>query len=224
MNCPGCGKALIADFSSCAYCGAEHLSDGEGIRLVQLFGAVETGKRIHAYAQERIHTIGRNLGFESTLEYECWNLVKPGRRSFIDVVWGLGSKLVAGFEVKPKKTNVGILTTRKDVLKLQKLVALEKFVVNVSELTGRANFFRITAATVARPKSSYLTEARIRYPRAFEAWTSEEDRTLQDEYERGLPLLWLAETHQRKPTAIQARLVKLGSILPDSHDENGNAV
>ncbi len=166
MNCPGCGKALIADFSSCAYCGAEHLSDGEGIRLVQLFGAVETGKRIHAYAQERIHTIGRNL----------------------------------------------------------ELVALEKFVVNVSELTGRANFFRITAATVARPKSSYLTEARIRYPRAFEAWTSEEDRTLQDEYERGLPLLWLAETHQRKPTAIQARLVKLGSILPDSHDENGNAV
>ncbi len=214
MICPKCQMELITYFFDCPHCGLQLKSDSGTSQLAALFGRVETGGSIHLHAQYRLMLLGRELSFVSQLEFEVQDLVKEGRRSFIDVVWSHLEKVVAAFEIKPKKTDVSVLTTHKDILKLQNFNAREKFIVNVSELTGMACFFKVTPLTSPRPKSySKFSALRARYPRAYETWTEQEDVELQDQYGEGLPLMSLAKLHQRQPEAIQSRLVRLGLAL-----------
>ncbi len=44
------------------------------------------------------------------------------------------------------------------------------------------------------------------------AWTTEEDARLVDEYDRGMDITTIAKTHERTSWAIQSRLLKLGKI------------
>jgi len=194
-----------------------HLPDAS--KLAQLFGAVGIGREyFHSRAQGRICEIGRDLGFKTIQEFEVQSLVEFGRRSFIDVVWVSDAGLIAAFEIKPKKTYLETITTHKDVAKLQNLDAYEKFIVNASELTGKAYFHKVSATTIPRPKTYSIVRTRTRYPRAYETWTEAEDQQLIDEYRKRVPVLSLAAWHQRQPSAIQSRLVRLGLIRPRGLD------
>jgi len=61
-------------------------------------------------------------------------------------------------------------------------------------------------------KAYTVEEIRHDYPRAYEKWTPEEDKTLTDRYKKGITLSQLAKMHQRKSGAIRSRLRKLGLL------------
>ena len=51
------------------------------------------------------------------------------------------------------------------------------------------------------------------HPRAWTKWTEEEKDALRNEYESGLALKEIALLHERSVSAIQAELLKLGTII-----------
>lgn len=61
---------------------------------------------------------------------------------------------------------------------------------------------------------------RSRFPRAFQKWSEEEDKTLLEEYrkqlESGHPTSWggLSDRLGRNPNALKIRLERLGEVLP----------
>ncbi len=100
-TCKNCGKEVIDEFKTCLHCGLELPSSETGnVKLSALFGAISTrGIGFHLRAQERMCEIGRRLGCETMIEFEASTLVSPDRKSFIDVIWRLGNKIVAAFEI-----------------------------------------------------------------------------------------------------------------------------
>lgn len=65
------------------------------------------------------------------------------------------------------------------------------------------------------PQPEYVTKVRETYPHAYERWTSEEERVLQDRFAQGDSVATLAVSLQRQPGAIRARLRKLGLLVED---------
>ncbi len=74
----------------------------------------------------------------------------------------------------------------------------------------------------ARPETGRLNEARREYPRAYESWSSEEERQLEGLNDAGLDIATIAERLGRQPSAIESRLTRLGRAdndkpLGDTH-------
>ena len=159
-SCPKCHRDSPAEYKYCPICGSQLSLSLDGIRLAKLFGGVESGKGVHRLAQARLWTMGRELGFYSTMEYGVPDLTKEGRRSYVDVVWKSKNGIAFAFEIRRKLHDLDLVTTLKDTNKLQNLLAQKKFVVNVSEITGKAYFCEISdelTATVSEP----ILQARI---------------------------------------------------------------
>jgi hypothetical protein len=117
----------------------------DAVELSELFGNVETRcKSVHKAAQLRLMEMGRKFGFGVLSEYMVPDLVTTGRTSYIDVVWISQSAVLAAFEIRRKKKNLDIATSRKNIMKLLKLRAQERFIVNVSATTGRAYFHNVS--------------------------------------------------------------------------------
>jgi len=76
------------------------------------------------------------------------SLVVGGRTSYIDVVWLSEDRVVAAFEIRSKSRELDVVTTRKDMAKLRVLNPLEKFIVNVSKISGSAYFHKLTDAAL----------------------------------------------------------------------------
>jgi hypothetical protein len=228
-SCPKCSVDIPTEYKYCPHCGSQLLLSLDGILLAKLFGEVDPRKGVHSLAQTRLWTIGKELGFYSTMEYGVPDLTKDGRRSYIDVVWKSRNGIEFAFEVRRKIHDLDLVTTIKDTNKLQNLIARKKFVVNVSEITGRAYFCEISdepTAPVSEPiprmtfesssknmeqKKAYsVAVIRQSHPRAYEKWTDAEDTELTNNYREGLSTLQLAERHKRKRGAISSRLRKLG--------------
>jgi hypothetical protein len=196
---------------------------------VKLFGEVEPRKGVHWLAQLRLWTLGKELGFFSTIEYGVPDLTKEGRRSYIDVVWKSRNGIEFAFEIRRKIHDLDLVTTTKDTNKLKNLLARRKFVVNVSELTGKAYFceisdesttpvsepipqmrFNSSSKNMEQEKAYSVAEIRQRHPRAYEEWTDAEDSELSNNYREGFSISQLAERHKRELGAIRSRLRKLG--------------
>ena len=227
-SCPNCFRNVTAEYKYCPSCGSELSLSLDGVLLAKLFGEVKPGKEVHNLAQRRLWTIGRELGFYSIMEYGVPDLTKEGRRSYIDVVWKSKYGIEFAFEIRRKIHDLDLVTTLKDTNKLQNLIAKRKFVVNVSETTGKAYFCEIPnepTPPVSEPSSpatiesfsnmqtkkvSTLAEIRNQHPRAYEKWTDAEDSELSRNYRDGLSVSQLAEMHQRQSSAICSRLRKLG--------------
>jgi hypothetical protein len=199
--------------------------------LAKLFGGVEPRKGVHRLAQSRLWTIGKELGFFSTIEYGVPDLTEEGRRSYIDVVWKSRNGIEFAFEIRGKIHDLDLVTTIKGTSKLENLSARRKFVVNVSELTGKAYFCEIsdestTAVSEFNPqmesspfyknmeqKKTYdVAEIRLSDARAYKKWTDAEDLELSNNYREGFSTSQLAERHRRRRGAIRSRLRRLGLI------------
>jgi hypothetical protein len=87
--------------------------------------------------------IGKALGYFVIAEYEVPNLVTNGRVSKIDVVWLAGNRIEVAFEVRMKRKELDIPTSKKDKEKLERLDAYEKFFVNASKITGKTYVFQM---------------------------------------------------------------------------------
>ena len=114
--------------------------------LSKTFGRIQPGKDVRLKAEEKIWKMGLDLGFKAYTEYEALNLFGDGYKRFISVIWKEGNEIKAAFQIRRKKTNLQFAESQKDRLKLDKLVATEKYLVNISEKTGEAIFFRVTDA------------------------------------------------------------------------------
>ena len=227
--CPRCSKETQIDCKFCPYCGSQLSLSLDGILLAKLFGGVEPRRGVHDLAQERLWTLGKELGFYSIKEYGIPDLTKDGRRSYIDVIWKSKNGIEFAFEIRRKMRDLDIVTTVKDTNKLQCLVASRKFVVNVSEITGKAYFCEISnepnqplwkpiPQATCEPISNHgenqkaysVAEIRKKHLRAYEKWTDAEDSELSESYHEGLSVYELADRHQREKGAIHSRLKKLG--------------
>lgn len=62
------------------------------------------------------------------------------------------------------------------------------------------------------PTHAQLEELRKIYPRAYEPWTTQEDRQLNTEFKESVVLNEIASAHGRKRGAIRSRLKKLGLL------------
>lgn len=229
MICPKCGKETQIEYKFCPYCGSKLSLSLDGILLAKLFGNVEPRTGVHNLAQARLWTLGKELGFYSIMEYGVPDLTKEGRRSYIDIVWKSKHGIEFAFEIRRKMRDLDLVTTVKDTNKLQSLIAKRKFVVNVSEKTGKAYFCEIPNELTppvskltpqarieppiqyAEPKKAYsVAEIRKKHLRAYRKWTDAEDLELLKNYREGLSISELAERHQRQESAISSRLWKLG--------------
>jgi hypothetical protein len=228
-SCSKCSRDTPSEFKYCPYCGSQLSLSFDGILLAKLFGKVEPRKGVHRLAQLRLWTMGKELGFFSTTEYGVPDLTKEGRISYIDVVWKSRNGIEFAFEIRRKIHDLDLVTTIKDTNKLRNLLARKKFVVNISELTGKAYFceisdeptppvsepiprmtFELSSKNREQNKAYSIAEIRQRHPRAYQKWTDVEDSELSNSYQDGLSTFQLAERHQRKQGAIRSRLRKLG--------------
>jgi len=123
------------------------LDSGE---LCKQFGRVrtDTDVTVHNLARSRICEMGRHHGYDSIAEYCVPSLVLGGRTSYIDVVWLSKNTIVAAFEIRAKNRELDVVTTRKDTAKLCALNPPEKFIVNVSKISGKAYFHKLTDAAL----------------------------------------------------------------------------
>ena len=67
-------------------------------------------------------------------------------------------------------------------------------------------------ASLTKGKVYDVKEVRCEYPQAYQPWTAEDDHKLSVKYRQGLTVPELSELFQRKPSAIQSRLRKIGVI------------
>lgn len=200
-------------------------------------GRVQPGKDVRQQLEFKLQKMGSDVGFSSYTWYEVPNLLRDGRNRFISVIWKTGSQIEVAFQVRRKRLNPEIVTSHKDKSKMLSLISKEKYIVNVSERTGEAYFFKVTASncTVAgepEHKDSLRIEdrekhtldvIRIKHPRAYESWTLAEDSELERGYREGSPVSILAQTHQRQKGAIRSRLKKLGLLGPQDSLKTSNA-
>lgn len=61
-------------------------------------------------------------------------------------------------------------------------------------------------------KLDTLEKIRLKYPRAYEKWTDDEDTRLRVGHDKGLSIRLLSEMFQRQPSAIRSRLRKLSIV------------
>jgi hypothetical protein len=73
---------------------------------------------------------------------------------------------------------------------------------------------RILSGSVA-PKQTRLEKVREKHPRAYERWTSDEERSLEERFREGVSVSELARLHERQRGAIKARLIRLGLLEPE---------
>jgi hypothetical protein len=71
-----------------------------------------------------------------------------------------------------------------------------------------------TIASTGPPKAYAVSEIREEHPRAYEAWSSDEDDRLRHLFRSGMAVQDVATTLQRQPGAIRSRLAKLGLVPP----------
>ena len=65
---------------------------------------------------------------------------------------------------------------------------------------------------IGEGKAYDVEQIRREYPKAYAKWTEEEDTRLRYEHAQGRTVNELAESFQRKPSAIRSRLRKLGLL------------
>jgi len=83
----------------------------------------------------------------------------------------------------------------------------------IRALMGLLHSLELAAVTPAK------TERRRDLPaNTGKPWTEADDQTLAASYDAGTPVPELARTHGRTPTAIRARLHRLGRIQEDAFD------
>lgn len=63
-----------------------------------------------------------------------------------------------------------------------------------------------------RQKPPDFAKIRKRYPRAYKAWDSDEDKELRQELDSSLPLIEIAHRHKRPQSAIKSRIKYLENL------------
>ena len=95
------------------------------------------------------------------------------------------------------------------------LTFLEQYVT----AEGRISLDHVIQITASAGRIVNLSKVREQHPRAFMAWKTTEETRLIEEFRSGMPVEEIARHHQRKVTAIQKRLIKLGLIQASDRED-----
>ncbi len=190
----------------------------EACTLHDLLGTIEceNGQR-HLLVQKKLARIGKRIGYTPVIEYKAG--VYDGRQDTIDVVWLSKHRIVAAFEVRMRKFKLSTTRAQKDIRKLVRIKAEDRFLINVSRITGSNYVHKIPPISTEEIKTKYpkayaIKEIRKEYSKAYEKWTLEEEKALAKQYQDGIPISELAKFFQRQPGAIRSRLLKLDLLDP----------
>ena len=96
---------------------------------------------------------------------------------------------------------------------------IEHIVWPDDERPQRTTAHRPSVGTIEWRKS-----VQARHPRAYQRWTPEEDAKLTEEFRAGSSVAEMAQSHNRRPGAISARLVRLGLLLPEAEEHQAGDV
>ena len=229
MSCLSCGKHLLDDFDFCPYCGATRTigkpsaapDEVSASRLASMFGAVNTSgsSSVHKFAQLKLEAIGRELGYLAVPEFEVPNLTRLGRTSYLDMVWLRARTAAVAFEIRHRQGRLDVPASRKDIEKLNNMNSLRGYLVNVSDISGKAFFIQVQTSldrgpVAVRTKAYTVESVRAKYPQAYAKWDPKEDETLTKEFRENLDIESIAKHHGRQAGAIRARLVRLGLLAP----------
>ncbi len=149
LICSNCKRETRIEHRFCPNCGFKLWQTWNGRDLAKLFGGVEAGNSVHRLAQNKLWKIGKDLGFHSITEFLPPNTVMQSQSELIDVVWKSGNDMEFAFEIRAKESDLDVLAAQDDVEKLGNLECPKKFLVNVSNKTGKAYFNEIIDESIA---------------------------------------------------------------------------
>lgn len=224
LECPSCKSPIENNFKFCPFCSFK-LDDKEDsvsfsldpANLANVFGAIENPAPLANRAKKRLKEIGKEFGYEVFIEYYNPKLGYSEKQKRIGVVWMEKGKVIVAFQVRAKRSDFDMITSKRDLEALKKLDAEQKFIVYVSKITGKAYFNKIDDDTPLQKRRAInvpnnIEEIRNRIPRAYEMWNSKEEEDLIKEFQSGLQPYKIAKMHERGTGAIFSRLKKLGLI------------
>ncbi len=173
---------------------------------------VDYKREIHALLQRAIANLSTNFALRAIKEYVLprFRGDKEGR---VDVVWTDGSVPIIAFEVDARyrtKSLKKLLAVNAN-LRFWVYYGSEGFEPRVRELdpTGIVHIIRLPKRIPKGEPNRGFAKIRIKYPKAYERWTSEEDDLLQQQLAEGISISELSKRFQRRPGAIHSRLKKL---------------
>lgn len=236
--CPHCGFNLKQALSTIVIYPSTQKetssNNSDVINLAKQFGTIETKPNIYQNAKLRLREMGRERSFTPVREYFFKETPKSLLRK-IDIVWKSPEGFAAAFNIKSKNCRLEFVDDLEQVNRLKSFKADKKYIVNVSKSSGKAFFIEITedlvktiesdvsdssidSTSIVEQKAYNVDIIREKYSRAYEKWTTEEDKQIIDEFSKGLTVLEIAEKHGRQKGAISSRLNKL--INNDKDSEN----
>jgi hypothetical protein len=95
---------------------------------------------------------------------------------------------------------------------LGRLLEAKSLLKNDETLKEDASTRKNLGASHGAFRGKAFEEIRLDYPKAYKPWTPDDDADLKDAFHSCKEIAVLADTFQRKPGAIRARLQKLGLV------------
>jgi hypothetical protein len=192
----------------------------------------KTKIEFHTFLQDKIAELASTFYLTPTKEYVLPNF-RGDRDGHVDVVWCIGSIPVVAIEIDSicRTKSVKKLISVNSNLHFWVYYGVspfESFVKSI-DLTGKINVihfptkfgkYGIKLETVkaleisknesSSPTKSYtFSDVRLKYQKAYEQWSVEQDEFLKDSFQKGLTVSEIANQLQRKPGAIRSRIKKL---------------
>lgn len=198
----------------------------------QVVALEKTKAECHALLQEKIADLSSKFSLTPTKEYVLPKF-RGDKDGWIDVVWSVGSIPVVAIEIDSicrTKSIKKLLASNANLLfwVYYGYSPFESFVKSI-DLTSRIKVihfptrfgkFGIKSETVQATeiskfelissKSYTVSNVRLKYPNAYEKWSEEQDKFLNENFLKGLSVNELAMHLKRKPGAIRSRIKKLG--------------
>ena len=197
---------------------------------------VQLGKtriEFHPFLQNKIAALANEFFLTPQKEYVLPDFRGDNHNGYIDVVWAIGSIPIVAIEIDSalREKSVKKLLASNANLLFWVYYGTSPFrsLVNSVDIAGRikvihfpsrfgkfgikpkaAKAIEISKVEPKPIKTYSLADVRIKYPSAYEKWSSEQDAILKEFFKKGLTVSEIAKNLQRKSGAIRARIRKLG--------------
>ena len=122
------------------------------------------------------------------------------------MVWLRARTAAVAFEIRHRQGRLDVPASRKDIEKLNNMNSLRGYLVNVSDISGKAFFIQVQTSldrgpVAVRTKAYTVESVRAKYPQAYAKWDPKEDETLTKEFRENLDIESIAKHHGRQAGA-----------------------
>lgn len=191
----------------------------------------KTNNELHLILQKSMLKLSSKFSFTATKEYILPKF-RGDRDGRIDVVWTVGLIPVVAFEIDRRCRTKSIKKLLASNSNMQFWVyfgnkPFEPFVKTIDP-TSRIKIIHLKSVhdktddhrdsisplevenQILSSSMNGFTKLRLKYPNAYEIWSTQQDENLKNNFLNGMTINELAQKFQRKPSAIRSRIKKLG--------------